>query len=70
MQAPREPQQHLATTGSAPARVAVLGVGALGDDAIAVAFAHQPADAWRLADPGYEAHGIIVRQDVPSVSWV
>src|SRR5450432_1417496 len=40
MQAPGEPEQHLAPAGRAPARVAVLGVGALGDDAIALALAH------------------------------
>lgn len=56
MQAPREPKQHFAPTCSAPAWIAVLGVGALGDDAVAVALAHQPAHAGRLADPGYEAH--------------
>jgi hypothetical protein len=57
MQAPGKPEQYFAPTGSAPARIAVLGVGALGEDAVAVALAHQSAHAGRLADPGYEAHG-------------
>jgi hypothetical protein len=61
MQAPGEPKQHFAPAVSAPERLAVLGVGALGDEAVAVAFAHQPAHAGRLADPGYEAHATIVR---------
>jgi hypothetical protein len=65
MQAPGEAKQHFAPTDSAPSRIALLGIGALGDDAVAIALAHQPAHAGRLADPSYEAHRIIVRQRAP-----
>ncbi len=60
MQAPGEPKQHFPPTGSAPARIAVLGVGALGDDAVALTPAHQSAHAGRPADPSDKAHGFIV----------
>jgi hypothetical protein len=60
MQAPGKPEQHLPTARRAPARIAVLGVGTLGDDAIALALADKPAHAGRPADPGDETHGFIV----------
>jgi hypothetical protein len=60
VQAPGESEQHLAPAGSAPARIAVLGVRALADDAIALAPTHQSAHARRPADPGDEAHGFIL----------
>ena len=58
VQAPGESEQHLAPARGAPARIAVLGVGALGDDAVALAPAHQSAHAGSPADPGDETHGV------------
>ena len=68
MQASRESEQHLAPAGSAPARIALFGVGALGDDAVAFTPAHQPAHAGCPADPGDEAHQIIVRVADPGTA--
>jgi hypothetical protein len=60
MQALGESEQHLAPASGAPPWIAVLGVGALGDDAVALAPAHQSAHAGCPADPGNEAHQVIV----------
>jgi hypothetical protein len=60
MQAPGEPEQYLAPTFRTPARIAVLGVGALGDEAVAFALTHQPAHTGRPADSSDKAHRVIV----------
>jgi hypothetical protein len=70
MQAPGEFEQHLAPAGGTPARIALLRIGALGDDAVALAPAHQPAHAGCPADPGNEAHAfiVLVRRTLTGVS--
>ena len=65
MQAPGEPEQHLPTARRAPSRIAVRGVGALSDYAVALALAHKPAHARRPAEPGDQTHGFIVRPRGP-----
>jgi hypothetical protein len=61
LQAPGEPEQHLATACLAPSWIDVLGVGALSDDAVTLALAHKPAYAGRPADPRDQTHRFIVR---------
>lgn len=68
MQAPGEPEQHLPTARRAPSRIAVLEVGALSDDAVALALAHQSAHSGRSADPGDQTHGLIVAPRGPRMT--
>ena len=68
MQAPGKSEQDLAPAGSAPARIAILWVGALSDDAVAFAPAHESAHTRCPADPRDDAHAFIVRTDEGSRS--